>query len=152
MEYNDEKLLSTQEYEVMAKAYSSALKRSGFVFVRLDESACDALVSEIFDILNKINSSLRTLGSYSELNKLLSLTEKQTLALQVLYPECSQENPLQVRGNKNLIFLNFLSLESELILKLLSLCEQSPFSSQLNKIITERLYLTKEIFKQTKKS
>lgn len=152
MEYNDEKLLSLEEYEIMAKEYSKSLKSGGFVFVKVDESACDILVSEIFDLLNKISSSLRVLGNFSELNKLLALTEKQCSTLQVLYPECSQEKPLLVRGNKNLIFLNFLSLESELILKLLSLCEQSPFSSQLNSLARERLYLTKEIFKQTKKS
>ena len=148
MEYDDEKLLSLDDYEVMAREYSKALKKSGFVFVKVDDCACEQLVSEIFDILAKIEASLSYLGKFSNLDKLARLTREQVATLKILYPECSQHPSFNVRGNKNLIFLNFLSLESELILKLLSLCEQSPFSSQLNPLILSRLNTTKEIFKQ----
>lgn len=36
MKYNDEQILSIDEYEAMAKAYSNALKKHGFVFVKVD--------------------------------------------------------------------------------------------------------------------
>ena len=148
MEYDDEKLLSLEEYEVMAKEYSKSLKKSGFVFIKVDENLCEELVSEIFELYQKIYASLLFLGKFSNLDKLANLTSEQMSTLKILYPECSQTPSIQVRGNKNLIFLNFLSLESDLNLKLLSLCEQSPFSSQLKPLILSRLACTKEIFKQ----
>ena len=147
MEYNDEKLLSVQDYEIMAKAYSNHLKSKGFVFVQVDATENELLISEVFELMSKIKSCLRFLGNFLGTGRLYSLNELQMKTFQIIYPSCDQTLSYKIRGDKTKCFLNLQSLESELISKLLTLSEQSPFSNQLLWLIKERLYLSSEIYK-----
>lgn len=145
MEYNDEKLLSISEYETMAKAYSQKLKENGFVFVEIDARNNDALICECFDLFLKLRSSLFFLGNFLGTGRLYSLNERQIKTFRTLYPDCEMRR-FKIRGDKIKCFLNTLSLEFCLISKLNLLAKQSPLSSQLERMINERLLLSSEIY------
>lgn len=147
MEYNDERLLNTQEYELMAKAYASHLKESGFMFVQIDLNEDEALVASTCELFSQIKSSLKFLNNFLGTGKLLSLTERQIRSFEVLYPSVNQSNSYRIRGDKTKCFLNLQALESRLISALLTLSQGSPFSNQILWLIKERLYLTSEIYK-----
>ncbi len=143
MEYNDEKLLNLDEYAVMAKAYSTALKSKGYVFLQIDTLACDILVSDTFELFCNIQTSLNLLGK--PFSKMAELNLRQLNSFQSFYPSCELSYKIQKRDKA--AFYRYLSLESELLSHLLTLSKQSPFSNQLFNFIKERLYLTSVIFK-----
>ena len=147
MEYNDEKLLSIDEYEVMAKAYSAHLKDKGFIFVQVDGREHDELVAETFELFSKLKSSLLFLGNFLGTGRMYSLTDRQIKLFQTMYPECSTVETYKIRGDKTKCFLNMLSLENALLLKLITLSENSPFFKQLDTMVQERLYVSSEIYK-----
>ncbi len=147
MEYNDEKLLSTKEYEVMAQEYSKALKKRGFIFVQIDEMIDKVLVDDIFETLGKIRSCLLFLGGFLGTGKLFQANERHMESLKILL-DCEYDSPShRIRGDKTKCFLNFLSLESKLISLLLQLAKDCPFTKQIERIINERLTICHEIFK-----
>lgn len=147
MEYNDEKLLSIGEYEAMAKAYSQKLKEKGFIFVQIDAQENEALISECWELLRKIKSSLFYLGNFLGTGRMYSLNERQIKLFHTMFPDEEQVIRYKIRGDKTKCFLNMLSLENQLIIKLLSLSNSSPFSSQIERMIDERLRLSSEIYK-----
>ncbi len=147
MEYNDEKLLSIDEYEVMAKAYSQHLRDKGFIFIQVDSEENNELICEVNELFSQIKSSLFYLGNFLGTGRLYSLTDRQIRLFQTIYPDCTQTNSYKIRGDKTKCFLNLMSLESTLISKLLTLSENSPFFKQLDTMIRERLYVTSEIYK-----
>lgn len=147
MEYNDEKLLSIGEYEAMAKAYSQKLKEKGFIFVQIDAQENEALISECWELLRKIKSSLFYLGNFLGTGRMYSLNERQIKLFHTMFPDEEQVARYKIRGDKTKCFLNMLSLENQLIIKLLSLSNSSPFSSQIERMIDERLRLSSEIYK-----
>ncbi len=147
MEYNDEKLLSIDEYEIMAKAYSAHLKDKGFIFVQVDGRENEQLICDTYELFCRIKSSLLFLGNFLNTGKLYTLNERQIKTFQIMYPSCEQNISYKIRGDKTKCFLNLQSLESKLLSNLLSLSEQSPFSNQILRIIEQRLYLTSEIYK-----
>lgn len=149
MRYEDDRLLSLDEYAVMAKAYSDGLKKQGFMFIQVDARENDELVNEIFEIFTQIASLLKYLNGFLGTDRLLKLTQKQLSAYQVMYPSCELSISYRIRGDKTRCFLHLLSLESKLLGRLLILIERSPFSNHLSSFVKERLYLCGEIYKMT---
>ena len=147
MEYNDEKLLSVQEYAAMAQEYATALKKRGFVFVQIDELIDKSLVDDVFDCLGKLRSCLLFLGGFLGTGKLFQANERHVESLKILL-DCDAELPShRIRGDKTKCFLGLLSLESKLISLLLNLSKDCPFGKQIDRIIQERLSICHEIFK-----
>ena len=149
MLYNDEKLLTIEEYEVMAKAYNQSLKDRGFIFVQIDGRDNEDLAIEIFEIFSKIKSLLFHLGNFLNTGRMFSLNERHIKTFLTLYPSLTTSSH-KVRGDKTTCFLAFLGLESSLLSKLMLLSEQSPFSSQIDRIINQRLTLMSQLFAQQK--
>ena len=147
MEYNDEKLLSPDEYSVMAEAYSAALKKRGFVFVQVDALIDQKLIEEIFDCIGKIRSCLLFLGGFLGTGKLFQANERHTESLMLLFDIAFESPSHQIRGDKTKCFLGLLSLESKLISLLIELSKDCPFSKQIERIIKERLSISEEIYK-----
>ena len=58
MIYNDEGLLSPNQYSEMAKAYAKEMKDKGFIFVRLDNSREEAYLHETLELFYKIKNNL----------------------------------------------------------------------------------------------
>ena len=85
MKYDDEKLLSIEEYEVMAKAYSQALKDKGFIFVQIDGRDNEEIIAETFNLLIKIKSLLFHLGNFLNTGHLYSLNERHIKIFQTMY-------------------------------------------------------------------
>ena len=147
MEYNDEKLLSPEEYSIMAQEYSAALKKRGFVFVQVDQLVDRKLLEEIFDCLGKLRSCLLFLGGFLGTGKLFQANERHIESLTLLLDfefDCPSH---RIRGDKTKCFLALLSLESKLISLLLNLSSVCPFSKQIERIVHERLSICEEIFK-----
>ena len=147
MNYNDEKLLSIDEYEVMAKAYSAHLRDKGFIFIQVDSEENNELIAEVNELFAQIKSSLFFLGNFLGTGRLYTLTDRQIKLFQTIYPDCTQANSYKIRGDKTKCFLNMIALESTLISKLLTLSENSPFFKQIDTMIRERLYVCGEIYK-----
>ena len=147
MEYNDEKLLSISEYEIMAKAYSQKLKEKGFFFVQIDGRENNELIAECYKLLLKLKSSLFFLGNFLGTGRMYALNERHIKLFQTLFPECDNVERYKIRGDKTKCFLNMLSLESQLLIKLVDLSQNSPFSSQIDRMLNERLRLSSEIYK-----
>ncbi len=149
MKYNDEQILSIDEYEAMAKAYSNALKKHGFVFVKVDNEKNQELIVNVFELLSKIKSCLFLMGGFLNTSTLYSLNERQIKRLRVIF---DYEEPLtnhHYRRDKTSCFLVFIGLESQLLKVLLQLSEESNFEFELKKIINDRLSALSTIFKET---
>ena len=69
MEYNDEKILSDEDYAVIAEKYTAELKKRGYVFVHVGENG-EKLVDEIFEVLGRLRSLLLFLGGFLGTGKL----------------------------------------------------------------------------------
>lgn len=146
MRYDDEPILSIDEYEVMAKAYSASLKKKGFVIVHIDNEKNRELIYQTFDCLYKIKSCLFMLGGFLNTSKLYSMNERQMKKLAVIFDY--NEPPIQYRvpTDKTLCFLEFVGLESLLIKNLIELSEQSNFELEIKEIINYRLNTTNKLF------
>ena len=137
MDYCDEALPTLDIIEEMAKAYSFSLKEKGFIFVNLDVEGRNLLISEVFDLLFKLRSSYRFLGSFLESSTMLSLTEKHIAKLRDLF-DVEENVGYFVTTNQTKCFLNCLSLESALSIKLLLLSQKCDFNDEILSIIFER--------------
>ena len=121
-EYND--FLMPQDFEQMAKAYSQALKKRGFVFVRLEEEALGFLVDEVYVILQKIIACLIKLEKRADsalLKKKIELSESLLSEKFIL----SKKTKFKYVGNEASAFLNLIALENLLVVKLLELAVKS---------------------------
>lgn len=145
MEYNDELIPTPENYEKMAKAYSNALKEKGFVFIRLSNEDFCFLIDEIFDILFKLRSSYRYLKGFMGSDKFLELNEEQIEELRDIF-SYSKNRAFQIRTNKTKCFLNTVSLETRLILKLNELAQKSEYFEKLSSIASKRLLLSTELY------
>ena len=143
MEYNDNLFPTQENYEKMARAYSSALQKQGFVFIKLADEDYTFLLDEIFEILFKLRSSYRYLNSFLDSNRFLDLTNLQIEEMRTLF-NYQKNRGFQVRVNKTKCFLNSLSLEGKLLLKLNELAQKSDLFTQLSKIANDRLMLMVE--------
>lgn len=137
MEYNDDAFPTLSNIEEMAKAYNISLKEKGFVFINLEEEGKNLLIDEIFDLLFKLRSSYRFLGRFMDSNLMLDLTEKHINSLRETFGNENNRGYF-VSTNKTKCFLNALSLESMLSLKLLLLSQKCEFGSEILSVIIER--------------
>ena len=137
MEYNDESLPSIERVEEMAKAYNFSLKQKGFVFINLQEEGKNLLIEEVLDLLFKLRSSYRGMGRFMDSNIMLELTEKHIDSLRSLFGY-EFNHGYFVTSNKTKCFLNSISLETMLSLKMLLLSQKCEFGNEIISMIIER--------------
>ena len=85
MEYNDEPILSLQDYELMAREYASALHKRGFIFVQVDDAQTNAMAEEAFQVLAEIKACLFNLGGFLNTSTMYSLNERHIKKLRVIF-------------------------------------------------------------------
>ena len=148
MNYNDEELLSPNKYEEMANAYANALKQKGFMIVAIDDDKNAVFVKNIFELLAKIKLCLFKLGGFLNTSQMYSLTNRQIKKIEIMFDSALPEASFPF-FDKTKCFLNYISLECELIKNLIALKEQSNFEVELNRIVNDRLSLLSQITKTT---
>ncbi|MBQ8444184.1 MAG: hypothetical protein IJX25_02400 [Clostridia bacterium] len=145
MNYNDEGLLSIEQYEVMAKAYADALKKRGLKIVNIDDEIDERDVDEIFDKISNIKSLLFTLGGFLNTSTFYSLNERQLKKLLIIFDKDTIPSHHVKTRDKTKCFLSFLSCEFALTSKLLTLSEKTNFESEIKGMIHQRLTLLSQI-------
>lgn len=145
MNYNDEGLLSIEQYEVMAKAYADALKKRGLKIVNIDDEIDERDVDEIFDKISNIKSLLFTLGGFLNTSTFYSLNERQLKKLLIIFDKDTIPSLHVKTRDKTKCFLSFLSCEFALTSKLLTLSEKTNFESEIKGMIHQRLTLLSQI-------
>lgn len=144
MNYSDDMILSTENYEHMAKAYANAMKQKGYMIVQVDNEKNRELILQTFDLLSKIKSCLFRLGGFLNTSKMYSLNERQIKKLTVIF-ESELPSSTFSTGDKTKTFLMFLSFEALLIKNLIELKEQSNFETDITRIVNDRLILLSQI-------
>ena len=133
-EYNDE--LLPENYEKIAKAYASHLKKKGFVFVNLGQEEVSFLVDEILVIIAKMQACLSALSRVCDstsLGKRLSLAQEQILGIY----KNKKPHKFSCVENENSAFLSLISLQNTLTIKLLFLAIKSDVFELCFSIITK---------------
>ena len=146
MSYEDDKLLSIEEYEKMALAYSKARKNSE-IFLKVEEIKNQSLIDDIFDDMAMIRTCLFNMAGFLNTSRLYSLNERQIKKMRVIF---DYEKPLKtckIKRDKTLNFLCFIGKEASLIKHLIDISTLSSFEQQLLNIINDRLSLISEIFR-----
>lgn len=130
--YDDEML--PENFEQIAKAYSVALKKKGFVFVRLEDEEMNLLVGEIFVLLAKMKACLERLRFCLESDRLMC---RLKTAEDVLRERFSDRQSCKFRcvEDENTAFLSLVSIENMLLLKLMILATKSGEFELCNNII-----------------
>lgn len=146
MVFDDNLSPTPEEFEKMAKAYSSTLKDKGFVFVNLLNEDYSLLLDEIFEILFKLRSSYRFLNGFLGSDKFLDLTENQIDQLRSLF-NYTKNRGVRVKANSTKCLINTISLENILTLKLFELAKKTELLPQIVKMIKDRLTLSFENYK-----
>lgn len=132
--YNDE--LMPDSFEEMAKAYSIALKKKGFIFIRLEEEELNLLINEILVLLSKMKACLIRLQDSLDGNKLFCQLEKCEENIVGKFPNKKTQN-FHYLENENSAFLSLISIENMLIIKLMSLSSKSGEYELCNNLIVE---------------
>ncbi len=145
MDYDDFVCPTPDEYEILAKAYSNSLKEKGFVFVRLDTESVNVLVDEVFDLLFKLRATYRSLGSFMGSDKFYALNEEQIKKLRELF-SYKQNRGFKMNWNKTKCFLNGVSLENRLLIKLFLLAQKSDEYQELISLCFQRLRLSADLY------
>ena len=146
MEYDDEKLLNIEGYELMAKAYSTFLKEKGFIIVKIDDKDVKQLVDKTMNLLSQIKVCLFRLGGRFNTSKIYGLTDREARRLEIIFDTKLPAN-FQINCNdKTKCFFKYLSLEFELIKNLIALKEQSNFEQEILRILNDRLSLLNLVF------
>ena len=145
MEYNDFVCPTPDEYEVLAKAYSDSLKEKGFVFVRLDNESVNVLVDEVFDLLFKLRASYRSLGSFMGADRFYDLNEEQIEVMRNMF-SYKQNRGFKMSWNKTKCFLNTVSLENRLLIKLFLLAQKSDEYEKLVGLCFQRLRMSADLY------
>ncbi len=145
MEYNDEQILGLQDYENIAKAYSSALQKRGFMIVQIDNDKYKEVLKEVFDQLFIIKSTLFMLGGFLNTSKFYSLNERQIKKISLLFDIEVNAPHFSPPRDKTKCFLTFLSHECKLINLLISLSDQTNYEVQIKDMISSRLNLLSQI-------
>ncbi len=145
MEYNDFVCPTPDEYEVLAKAYSDSLKEKGFVFVRLDNESVNVLVDEVFDLLFKLRASYRSLGSFMGADRFYDLNEEQIEVMRNMF-SYKQNRGFKMSWNKTKCFLNTVSLENRLLIKLFLLAQKSEEYEKLMGLCFQRLRMAADLY------
>lgn len=138
MEYNDNLFPTPEDYEKMAKAYNLSLKNQGFVFIKLNDENYAFLIDEVFDLLFKLRSMYKYLGSFMGADSCYKINEQQIENLRLLF-NFNKNRLFQIRTNKTKCFLNCISCENLLNIKLSELAQKSGHIEELSKMIQERM-------------
>ena len=146
MIYNDDQTLSPNEYQKMAESYAKTLQNK-FVFVSLDNSKEEAFLHEVMALFFDVKNNLFALGGFLGTGAIYNLNEKHISKMQNLFNSDYDFETKHSSKDKVKCLLNYLSLESNLLNKLLSLAEQSSFAKELFEIIKERTHLLSTLFK-----
>lgn len=144
MNYNDEGLLSTSQYEIIAKAYADALKKKRLKIVNIDDID-QGEVDKIFELLAQIKALLFSLGGFLNTSTFYSLNERQIKKLLIIFDR--EQLPIQSNKcrDKTKCFLSFLSTEFALINALLSVAEKTRFEGEIKALTSARLTLLSQI-------
>ena len=145
MEYNDEKILSINDYEIIAKAYANELKKRGFMVVQVDAERNQELVEKVLLQMGIIKSHLFMLGGFLNTSQFYSLNDRQIKKMSVLFDISPTPVNLNLPHDKTKCFLSFLSFEFELIKNLLELTDKSNYENQLKQLINARLAVMSQI-------
>ena len=143
MIYEDDKILSLEEYEDLAKKYYQSLKNHDVKFVDLREN--EELIKETMSSFSLVNQCLFRLGGFLNTSKLYFLTNKQIKIFKTLYDVTPDIVNLNFK-DKTKTFLQYIGLESQLILNLIDLAKKDKNQEVLDRIINDRLVVLKNIF------
>ena len=146
MEYNDEPILSLQDYELMAREYDSALHKRGFIFVQVDDEQTNAMVEVAFLVLAEIKACLFNLGGFLNTSTMYSLNERHIKKLRVIFDYDKPLATFKLRRDKTYCFLRYIGLECKLLKCLLALSERTNYERELKKIYEDRLTTLASIF------
>lgn len=143
MLYEDDKILTIDEYEKLAKEYLKSFNDKEFKLI----SAIDDknLIQDVLMDFSLISRTLFCLGGFLNTSRLYSLTCKQVKTLQEMY-QTSLPNANIPFKDKTKLFLFYIGCENSLILNLLSLSRTSQNSDKIERMIIDRLVLSKNIF------
>lgn len=145
MEYDDFACPTPDEYEALARAYSNSLKQKGFIFVRLDTEGMNVLIDEVFDLMFKLRASYRMLGQFMGCDKFYALNEEQLELLRDKF-NYKQNRGFKMNWNKTKCFLNTISLENRLLIKLFLLAQKSDEFEFLVGLIFQRMRLSADLY------
>ncbi len=143
MIYEDDKILTMEEYEELAKQYYQSYNKNEFKFINTSED--EVLLDLVFNSFSLVNQSLFRLGGFLNTSKLYTLTNKQIKIFLNLY---NKKLPfLSIKQcDKTNTFLNYIGLESQLLLNLINLARIDKNEDIINRIINDRLIAIKNIF------
>ena len=143
MIYEDDKILTMEEYEELAKQYYHSYNKNEFKFINTSED--EMLLDLVFNYFSLVNQSLFRLGGFLNTSKLYTLTNKQIKIFLNLY---NKKLPfLSIKQcDKTNTFLNYIGLESQLLLNLINLARIDKNEDIINRIINDRLIAIKNIF------
>lgn len=145
MNYNDENVLSVEEYELIAKAYADALKEKGLKIIHINNELAPNIIEEIFNKLTEIKSLLFALGGFLNTSSFYSLNERHLKKLSIIFDkENIKFKPTKIR-DKTRNFLSFLSCELSFIKLLLEIAEKTNYENELKLIANDRLTLLSQI-------
>ena len=144
MQYDDEALPTLTNFEEMARAYNLSLKEKGFVFVNLEQEGKNLLVADVFDLFFRLRASYRYLGSFMSSKKLLEQTEADISQLRSIF-DFGENKGYYITTNVTKCFLNALSLENKLSLKLLLLSQKCEVNDIILSIIIQREKMLSQI-------
>ena len=147
MNYNDEALLSPEGYVEMAKAYSDALKKEGFIFVNFNNGDFNKNLQDVFSKISLLRDNLFALNGFLGTGAMYNLNEKHILALQKFFNYEFVYKKVKLYNDKTKLFLNMLSLENELINRLLALAFSCDKTKEIVDLIKERTALSGSLYK-----
>lgn len=143
--YQDEQILSSQQYELIARAYNEISKNEKFQFLFSNPPPAQE-IEEIFSLFAIQKVLLLNLGGFLGTGKFYSLHCRQLKKIEIIFEKELSFFPQNKQHDKTKLFLLFLSKEFELIQKLLSICDKTLFEGELRKIINDRTSLLSQIF------
>lgn len=145
MEYDDFVCPTPDEYETLARAYTSSLKEKGFVFVRLDSEGTGVLVDEVFDLMFKLRATYRALSSFMGADRFYELNEEQIEVMRKMF-SYKQNRGFKMNWNKTKCFVNAISLENRLLIKLFLLAQKSDEYEELVGLCFQRLRMAADLY------
>ncbi len=143
MLYEDDKILTIDEYEKIAREYMNSFGENRFKLINAEDDS--EKVEKAIQYFSTVNRLLFCLGGFLNTFRLYTLTCKQIKAFEEIYNIKLPFTPAP-KGDKSKIFLRYIGNESGLIMSLFELSKTSNHGGELERMITDRLILSKNIF------
>lgn len=140
--YDDEML--PEDFQQIAKAYSQALKKRGFVFVHLDQEECLFLIDEVLICLAKMKSCLNNLVHIQSTLLKNKLSEIESFCCSCF--ENKKPHNFNCVENENNSFFALVSLENLLISKFLKLCDKKFYANVFKSFVEDVCTIFAESF------